>query len=181
MATSNRLCRRSRRDDGIAGESSDRSPCRVCSIEGMRTLTMIIVGTLLLSSVGYAHVTVAPRQSQVGIEQRYTVRVPTEGQVSTTSVELEVPTDVTIVRVEPGQHYTFDTRREGDRIVAITWTREIPPRQTAEFAFVARNPDAAQIAWKAHQRFADGTSADWVGVVGDRRPAAVTVLTRPTK
>jgi hypothetical protein len=60
--------------------------------------------------------------------------------------------------------------------VAITWKREIPPRQTAEFAFTARNPKAAQIAWKARQRFVDGSSADWVGVEGDRRPAAVTKL-----
>ena len=142
----------------------------------MRTLT-IVAGTILIASVAYAHVTVTPRESQAGAEQRYTMRVPTEGQVATTSVDLEVPSDVTIVHVESGDGFTFETRRDGDRIAAITWTREIPPRQSADFAFVARNPNAAQIAWKAHQRFADGTSADWVGVAGDRRPAAVTVLT----
>jgi len=47
----------------------------------------------------------------------------------------------------------------------------------AEFVFFARNPKSGQqIAWKARQRFADGTSADWVGVEGDRRPASVTRL-----
>ena len=144
----------------------------------MRTFLMT-AGAIMLASIVYAHVTVMPRESQAGAEQRYTVRVPTEGQVSTTSVELEVPADVAIVRVEPGEGFTFETRRERDRIVSITWKREIPPRQSAEFAFVARNPSTAQISWKAHQRFADGTSADWVGVAGDRRPAAVTVLTTP--
>jgi uncharacterized protein YcnI len=144
----------------------------------MRTFT-ITAGILLLASIAHAHVTVMPRESQAGAEQRYTVRVPTEGQVSTTAVELEVPADVAIVRVEAGEGFTFETRREGDRIASITWKREIPPRQSAEFAFVARNPTTAQVAWKAHQRFADGTSADWVGVTGDRRPAAVTVLTTP--
>jgi uncharacterized protein YcnI len=142
----------------------------------MRTFA-IGVAAILLASVASAHVTVSPRESQAGAEQRYTVRVPTEGQDSTTSVELEVPAGVTIVRVETGEGFTFETRREGDRVVTITWTREIPPRQSADFSFVARNPKAAQIAWKAHQRFADGTSADWVGAAGDRRPAAVTVLT----
>jgi len=117
-----------------------------------------------------------PRESQAGADQRYTVRVPTEGQVATTSVELEVPADMTIVEVVPGDGYAFETRREGARIVAITWKRDIAPRQSAEFVFIARNPKAAQVAWKAHQRFADGTSADWVGVEGDRRPAAVTKL-----
>jgi phosphatidylglycerol:prolipoprotein diacylglycerol transferase len=35
---------------------------------------------------------------------------------------------------------------------------------------------AQLIMSKARQRFADGTSADWVGVEGDRRPALVTKL-----
>jgi uncharacterized protein YcnI len=140
---------------------------RIASIAGL---------ILLASAVVDAHVTVAPRESQAGAEQRYTMRVPTEGQVATTSVELEVPPDMTIIEVTPGDGYTFETRREGSRIVAIIWKREIPARQTAEFAFTARNPKAAQIAWKARQRFVDGSSADWVGVEGDRRPAAVTKL-----
>lgn len=129
------------------------------------------------ASVLDAHVTVAPRQSQAAAEQRYTILVPTEGQVATTSMELEVPPDMTIVEVVPGEGYTFEARREGARVVAITWKREIPPGQTAEFVFVARNPRAEQVMWKAHQRFADGTSADWVGVEGGRRPAAITRLT----
>ena len=83
---------------------------------------------------------------------------------------------MTVSEVVAGEGYTFDVRREGNRIVAITWKREIPPKQSAEFAFMARNPNAAEIAWKARQRFADGTSADWVGVQGDRRPASVTRL-----
>jgi uncharacterized protein YcnI len=140
---------------------------RIASIAGLIVLAAAVVD---------AHVTVAPRESQAGAEQRYTMRVPTEGQVATTSVELEVPPGMTIIEVTPGDGYTFETRREGSRIVAITWKREIPPRQTAEFAFTARNPKAAQIAWKARQRFVDGSSADWVGVEGDRRPAAVTKL-----
>ena len=140
-----------------------------------RILALFLVATGATLS---AHVTVVPRESQAGAVERYTMRVPTEGQVATTSVELEVPADVTITEVVAGAGYTFDTRREGDRIVAVTWTRDIPPRASADFVFVARNPRSGQIAWKARQRFADGTSADWVGVEGDRRPASVTKLIR---
>jgi uncharacterized protein YcnI len=136
-------------------------------------VALVLVGT---ASVVHAHVTVVPRESQAGAEQRYTVRVPTEGQVVTTSVELEVPPDMTIVEVVTGDGYTFETRRQGNRIAAITWKRDIPPRQSAEFVFIARNPKSGQVAWKARQRFADGTSADWIGVEGDRRPASVTHL-----
>lgn len=122
-----------------------------------------------------AHVTVAPRESTAGASQRYTVRVPTEGQTSTVALELEVPDGVAVTDVPAADGVTVDTRREGSRIVSITWKREIPPRQTADFAFVATNPSASgSVSWKAHQRFADGTSADWIGVAGDPRPASVT-------
>lgn len=137
----------------------------------------LAVFVVLAAAVLDAHVTILPRESHAGMEQRYIVRVPTEGQVATTSVELEIPSGVVVREVITGEGYTFDVRREGDRIVAITWKREIPPKQSAEFAFVARNPTVAEVAWKARQRFADGTSADWVGVEGDRRPASVTKLT----
>ena len=142
----------------------------------MRAAGILIAG-LFLASVADAHVTVWPQQSQAGAGERYTVRVPTEGQVATTSVELEIPPDVTVSAVLVGGGYTYDVRREGSRIAAITWKLEIKPGETGEFVFFARNPKVEQIAWKARQRFADGTSADWVGVEGDRRPAAVTRLT----
>jgi len=141
----------------------------------MRTLASAAVMAMLATVAG-AHVTVLPRESHAGMEQRYTIRVPTEGQVATTSVELEVPAGVVVSEVVPGDGYAVDLRREAGRIVAIIWKREIPPKQVAEFAFVARNPGAAELVWKAHQRFADGTSADWVGASSDRRPASVTKL-----
>lgn len=137
---------------------------------------MIVAALLLASAAAQAHVTVWPQQSRAGASERYTVRVPTEGQVATTSVELEVPADVAVSGVLVGGGFTYDVRRDGNRIVAITWKQEIKPGEIGEFVFFARNPKAGQIAWKARQRFADGTSADWVGVEGDRRPASVTKL-----
>ena len=142
----------------------------------MRSAIMVMA-VVAAGTVVQAHVTVLPRESQSGVVERYTVRVPTEGQVTTTSVELEVPIDVMVTEVVAGAGYTFEIRKDGDRIAAITWKQEIKPRETGEFVFVARNPRGEQIAWKARQRFADGTTADWVGVQGDRRPASVTRLT----
>jgi hypothetical protein len=52
-------------------------------------------------------------------------------------VELEIPAGVTVTEVVAGSNYTFETRREGDRIVAITWKQDIPPRARGEFMFVA--------------------------------------------
>jgi uncharacterized protein YcnI len=131
----------------------------------------------LVPAVALAHVGVRPRESKAGAEERYTVRVPTEGAVATTRVVLEISPGLTVVEVLPQEGATFETTKQGDRITAITWNKEIPPKDAAEFVFRARNPQSGDIVWKAHQHFKDGTSADWVGPAGDRRPAAVTKLT----
>ena len=138
-------------------------------------LTIII---LLTTSLPQAHVTVWPQESKAGTGERYTVRVPTEGKVTTTEIELEVPADVRVSGVLVGGPFTYEFRREGDRIVAVTWKQDIKPTEYAEFVFFAVNPKTAgPVAWKVHQRYADGTSADWTGVEGDRRPASVTRIT----
>ena len=124
---------------------------------------MIAAGLFaLFPGAAWAHVTVAPREAKPGVEQQYTVRVPTEGQVATTSVFLEVPEGVTVLDVPAPEGATHEVKREGTRIVAITWKREIPPRERAEFLFKATNPAAeGQIVWKVQQRFADGKSSAW--------------------
>ena len=134
-------------------------------------LVLFLLAPIALS----AHVTVGPRESAAGQSERYSVRVPTEGQVATVGLELEIPAGVSVTEVPPAEGATIDLRRDAGRIVAITWTKEIKPRESAVFTFVAQNPAApGDVAWKAHQRFADGTSADWTGPQGDRRPASST-------
>jgi hypothetical protein len=79
-----------------------------------------------------------------------------------------------------GFHVADSIREEGHRgprITAITWQKEIAPRTAAEFVFRARNPEMGDVISRAHRHFKDGTTADWVGPAGDRRPAAVTKLT----
>jgi uncharacterized protein YcnI len=131
---------------------------------------------LLVPAFAMAHVSVRPRESKPGAEERYTVRVPTEGAVATTLVQLEIPADVTVLEVLPTDGATFETAKQGVRITSITWKKAIPPKQSTEFVFRAWNPSSSEIVWKAHQHFADGTTADWVGAAGERRPAAVTKL-----
>jgi uncharacterized protein YcnI len=123
---------------------------------------MLAAMVLAIPAVASAHVTVRPRESKPGVEEKYTVRVPTEGEVATTSVVLEVPDGVAVSDVPAPEGATRDVKRAGDRIVAITWTKEIKPKESAEFLFVARNPSAAaQITWKVRQHYADGTFSDW--------------------
>ncbi len=141
-----------------------------------RQMLALAVGVLLVPVLASAHVTVRPRESKSGAEERYTIRVPTEGVVSTTKVELEVPDGVTIVDVPKPEGATHELKRANGRVVAIVWTKEIKAKEAAEFLFVARNPSGAtEIAWKAHQHFADGTVSDWTGPPS-KRPASITKL-----
>jgi uncharacterized protein YcnI len=127
-------------------------------------------------SLAMAHISVRPRESKPGAEERYTVRAPTEGAVATTHVQVEIPAGVTVLEILPADGATFETAKQGDRITSITWTKAIPPKQSAELVFRARNPSSSEIVWKAHQHFADGTTADWIGASGEFRPASVTKL-----
>ena len=95
--------------------------------------------------------------------------MPTEGKVATTSVEVDIPPGVMVDSVEPADGVKSDMKREGGRVVSITWTVTIEPGANREFTFTAKNPsDATEIVWKAHQRYADGTSSEWVGAAGTR-------------
>src|SRR5215213_7939949 len=108
----------------------------------MRTRRVITAAALalLIPAAARAHVSIWPRESRAGATEKYTVRVPTEGKVSTTSLELEVPEGVTVETLAVPAGWKYELKKQGDRIVAITWNMEIKPGEFAEFAFVARNP-----------------------------------------
>ena len=139
--------------------------------------------TVVLPSTIQAHITIAPLQSMAGATEKYVLRVPTEGKVATTAAELEVPDGVMVETVAVPNGWKHEIKRQGDRIVAITWTMNIPPGEFVEFAFVARNPrDKTELVWTLRQRFADGTVSDWTKGPNGIRPTAVTKLTpRPAQ
>jgi uncharacterized protein (TIGR02246 family) len=143
----------------------------------MKRFLLLSALCLMVPPLAFAHVTVLPREAKPGVEQQYTVRVPTEGQVATTSVYLEVPEGVTIIDVPHPEGATPQVKKIGNRIVAITWTKEISPKQRAEFVFKASNPGTeGQITWKVQQRFGDGKSSDWTpGTKVTNTPAAPAV------
>ena len=147
-------------------------------------MTRVIAYTgaaLLVATAAQAHVSVRPRESKLGATEKYIVRAPTEGKVATTSVEVEIPQGVMVESVEPTDGVTSEMKREGGRVVSITWTVTINPGANREFTFTAKNPaEGTEIMWKAHQRYSDGTSSEWVGAAGTRQPASVTRLTAAT-
>jgi uncharacterized protein YcnI len=137
------------------------------SLAGLTT-----AGFLVLVSGAEAHVRVLPVESKTGGHQTYTMKVPTEGKVTTTSVELEIPAGVSVVSTAD----PTETKVTGG-ITTITWTVRIPPGQSQNFDFVADNPKVNQaMSWKAHQHYADGTGRDWVDLPMTKSPASITTL-----
>ena len=133
--------------------------------------------TAVMPSMAHAHITIAPTQSMAGATEKYTLRVPSEGKVATVAAELEVPEGVIVEAVAVPNGWKHEIKRQGDRIVAITWTMNIPPGEFAEFAFVARNPrDKTEVVWTLRQRFADGTVSDWTKGPNGIRPTSMTKL-----
>lgn len=129
---------------------------------------------LVAAAVLQAHVTLQPRESAPGATVTYTVRIPTEGTVTTTGVELEIPDGIMVVAVD-GPTDGYQVKRAGERIVSILWKTEIAPKAVKTFTFSAKNPShPSELSWKAHQYFADGTTFDWVEPAGSKRPAART-------
>jgi uncharacterized protein YcnI len=123
-----------------------------------------------------AHVIVTPRESTAGAEQIYTVSAMAEGTVSASTLELEIPSGMHVVQVATGEGFTFDVKKEGDRIVSITWKQEIRPKGRALFTFTVHNPQPGALQWKAHQTFADGSMIHWIGERGTKQPASVTTI-----
>ena len=89
---------------------------------------------MLIPAGADAHMVIAPSQSTAGATEKYVVRVPTEGKVATVAAELEVPEGAVVEAVAVPAGWKHEIKRKGDRIVAITWTMDIPPGEFAEFA-----------------------------------------------
>jgi uncharacterized protein YcnI len=145
-------------------------------IQSVRLWTMVL-SAALVPALAQAHVSIWPRESAQGATERYTVRVPTEGKVTTVGADLEVPAGVVVEVVSMPMGWTYDVKRQGERIVGISWKMDIKPGEFAEFCFVARNPrEGTQLVWTLRQRFADGTVTDWTNGPQGLRPTAITKL-----
>ena len=141
------------------------------------TVTFAALLALLIPAAARAHVSITPRDSNAGATEKYVVRVPTEGKITTVGADLEVPDGVVVEVLAAPAGWKYEVKRQDDRIVAISWTMDVKPGEFVEFAFVARNPrDQRRLVWKLRQRFADGTVTDWTNGPQGVRPTAVTNL-----
>ena len=152
--------------------------------------TLLLLFSILLSLTVFAgaagaHVVVYPRETTQGAFEKFTVRVPSEiAENFTVAVELEIPDDVNISRVEPKPGWNYEMiLGDAGKVTQIKWTAAgdgLSDSEFTEFNMQGRVRDEAEkIVWKAYQTYADGTVVAWVGDESAAEPASVTAVKAP--
>ena len=129
-----------------------------------------------------AHVMVSPPESKSGAVQKYEVRVHNESKLATTAVDLEIPDGLSVTDVAKPAAGSVTTKKDGDRIVQITWQVDVQPNKYLALPFTAKNPQGgAELKWTLHQHLSDGSVVDWSDKPGAKEKAPVTKLAAPTQ
>lgn len=133
----------------------------------VKGMMLSVAAAALVASPVFAHVTVKPGEVLSGSYQTFTVSVPNEKDVATTSLRLEIPEALESVTPTVKQGWEIETTEEGEgeaaKVTSITWDGgEIPEGFRDEFTFSAKTPDeASELQWNAYQTYANGLVVAW--------------------
>jgi uncharacterized protein YcnI len=147
----------------------------------MKQLSFVVSGVLgvgamlAVSAPAWAHVVVSPEQVKAGDYETLTVSVPTEKEIPTTKIRVEVPEGFLLSGVQPvpGWEHTF--QEDGGVVRAVTFSGgEIRPREFQQFLVQAQAPEKpGEYPWKAFQTYDDGSVVEWTGPPDSEEPASV--------
>ena len=143
-----------------------------------RVLTLLSISCLLImaaAGVAWAHVVVHPEEAPAGSYQKFDVSVPTEKDIPTTQVQVEVPEGFTVTGVKPVPGWQSAFEEDGGVVKSITWSGgQINPEEFQEFSFQARTPEeTGEYSWSAFQTYEDGSVVAWSGEPDSEEPASV--------
>ena len=141
----------------------------------LAALLTALLAFVLGAGSAAAHVGVQPAEPRPATSETFTVRVPTERDVATTSVRVVFPGGLTVSRFQPKAGWQREIERDGSgRITAATWSGgRIEPAEYDDFVFIARTPnEAGPLSFKAYQTYASGETVEWVNP-GEPGPAPV--------
>jgi len=137
-----------------------------------------LIGSFVLQTA-FGHATVWPRESVAGAFEKYTIRIPNEKESPTIRIEAVFPPNVAVSYFEVVSGWTIEHQTNPDgRIVGAIWNGgRIGANEFAEFALMARNPEAsATLVWRVIQVHEDGSRSEWVGAPDSRSPAPNTFV-----
>jgi len=136
---------------------------RKASLLGFSIVTL----TVGLASTSFAHVVVKPAEVVTAGFQTFTVGVPNEKDIPTTSIKLVIPDGLRYVSPTQKTGWQIVTEKSGDgentSIRSITWSgNEVGVGLRDDFTFSAQVPDkVTELQWKAYQTYSDGTVVSW--------------------
>ena len=138
-------------------------------------VTLSICTMLAVSAPAWAHVVVSPEEVAAGDYETLTVSVPTEKEVPTTKVGVEVPEGFLLSGVQPVPGWEYAFEEDGGVITAVTWSGgEIGPREFQQFLVQAQAPEEpGEYPWRAIQTYGDGSVVEWTGPPDAEEPASV--------
>ncbi|QIN81367.1 DUF1775 domain-containing protein [Rubrobacter tropicus] len=137
---------------------------------GLRVVLLSVLLTFGLAGAALAHVEVSPDQVPAGATETFTIEVPTEKEIPTTEVRIELPEGFEAGGAEAPSGWRGEVQGN-----ALVWTGgEIPVANSEEFSFEATVPDeAGSFRLSAIQTYEDGSVAEWTGAPDSEEPAPV--------
>lgn len=137
-------------------------------IKKIAAITMS-VGVLALSfgGVASAHVVVKPAEVLTAGFQTFTIGVPNEKDIPTTSIKLMIPDGLKHVSPTQKAGWQIDVEKEGTgedaAVKSITWSGSaVEAGFRDDFTFSGQVPEkVTDLQWKAYQTYADGTLVSW--------------------
>ncbi len=145
----------------------------------LRVAALSTLLTFAVSGTSWAHVVVTPEEVTAEDYETLTVTVPTEKDVPTTEVKVEVPDGFTVSGVQPVPGWDYEFQEDGGVITSVTWSGgEIGPREFQQFLLSAQAPEEpGEYPWRAFQTYEDGSVVEWTGPPDAGEPASVIVVT----
>jgi len=142
------------------------------------SLLACLLSMFVLAGLVSAHVTVMPKETTQGAYEVITVRVPSEKESATVKLELKVPEDINVSRLEPKPGWHYELIQDGDgKITDIVWTADgegFSSTEFGEFKLQGKvGAEAGALVWKAYQYYQDGTKVEWTGAADSDTPAPV--------
>jgi uncharacterized protein YcnI len=134
------------------------------------------IGAMLaLADPAQAHVVVSPEEVTAGDYETLTVSVPTEKELPTTEIRVEVPEGFLLSGVQPVPGWEHAFEEEDGVVTSVTFSGgQIRPREFQQFLVQAQAPEEpGGYPWRATQTYEDGSVVEWTGAPDSDEPASV--------
>ncbi|MBC1496994.1 DUF1775 domain-containing protein [Listeria welshimeri] len=141
------------------------------------SMLVVLLAVFVIPFQASAHVSVSPNESTVKSWETYTMKVPSEKEMSSKKIVLKIAKGVSFESYEPVPGWTTTVDKKNG---TVTWQTEgngIEKGQFQRFSFIAKNPsEEGDVAWNAYQYYEDGSIVEWVGAEDSETPHATTKI-----